>query len=184
MAQDFERTITNNIDTSFVTIRAASDSDDASSEVSSAALRDEIAATRLDGVSGPVFFDGYNDRGDSTMTVVFADADEDTGWREVGTVRTTPARCVFPFSYNGIEYDECATVDRPMPWCATGTDSSGRYNGQWKACGADPEDEEDAELIAEAVDAEIHTPTSSGRRRGTPPPARCPPTTFAPRAQR
>ena len=29
MAQDFERTITNNIDTSFATVRAASDSDDA-----------------------------------------------------------------------------------------------------------------------------------------------------------
>ena len=29
MAQDFERTITSNIDTSFATIRAASDSDDA-----------------------------------------------------------------------------------------------------------------------------------------------------------
>lgn len=43
-------------------------------------------------------------------------------------------RCVFPFKYRGITYDGCTKANHPRLWCATKTDPSGNYIGQWGDC--------------------------------------------------
>merc|ERR1712226_498753 len=37
----------------------------------------------------------------------------------------TGDKCVFPFSYQGVEYYRCTYADSPTPWCATQVDSAG-----------------------------------------------------------
>ena len=53
------------------------------------------------------------------------------GTREVCVTTGGPdpgANCVFPFTYNGVEYNGCTSVDsvNSVPWCST----SAIYNGQ------------------------------------------------------
>jgi len=40
--------------------------------------------------------------------------------------------CVFPFEYNGIQYEECTTVDKGngVAWCSRDKE----YNGHWRDC--------------------------------------------------
>ena len=44
--------------------------------------------------------------------------------------------CIFPFSYKGIEYTECTTIDNDRKhWCATKVDTNGSYiDGKWGNC--------------------------------------------------
>merc|ERR1712232_1469957 len=35
--------------------------------------------------------------------------------------------CVFPFSYAGVVYTECATVDQSGPWCSTSITAAGEH---------------------------------------------------------
>ena len=45
--------------------------------------------------------------------------------------------CIFPFTYNGVEYTECPSVGNSgVPWCATVVNASGSYiSGKWGNCG-------------------------------------------------
>ena len=55
------------------------------------------------------------------------------------TLSTCPQRCVFPFSYKGLEYGSCTTADNGgVAWCSTATDHRGRYvAGRWGDCEED-----------------------------------------------
>ena len=42
--------------------------------------------------------------------------------------------CVFPFKYNGVEYNSCTTEGNgDTLWCATSVTADGTYNG-WGEC--------------------------------------------------
>ena len=50
------------------------------------------------------------------------------------------ASCVFPFTYQGVQYNHCASVSEDggagQPWCSTGTDGNGNYiTDIWGYCG-------------------------------------------------
>jgi len=49
---------------------------------------------------------------------------------------TQNVSCIFPFSYKGLEYSQCTTVDNHgVPWCSTGLDHRGHHiKGQWGNC--------------------------------------------------
>merc|ERR1719195_1235494 len=50
-------------------------------------------------------------------------------------VTQSGSNCVFPFKYNNVEYYQCTYADSPVPWCATGTDSTGTViPNQWGDC--------------------------------------------------
>ena len=51
----------------------------------------------------------------------------------------TNESCVFPFSYRGVEYGECSTIDNAgVLWCSTATDHVGHYvEGKWGQCASD-----------------------------------------------
>ena len=38
--------------------------------------------------------------------------------------------CVFPFNYNGVEYNGCTTIDADLPWCFIDE------TGNWGYCGS------------------------------------------------
>ena len=40
------------------------------------------------------------------------------------------SRCAFPFTYKGVSYDECITLDHDDRWCST----TSVYNGTWGNC--------------------------------------------------
>jgi len=43
--------------------------------------------------------------------------------------------CVFPFTFDGVEYNECAPgTSQPHPWCATSFQSDGKNIDSWKVC--------------------------------------------------
>ena len=43
--------------------------------------------------------------------------------------------CIFPFTYKGVEYDECATNAAGRGWCATKVDGNLKYvSGNWGYC--------------------------------------------------
>ena len=45
--------------------------------------------------------------------------------------------CIFPFSYYGQTYNHCITLhNNGVPWCPTGLDNNGSYNGFWNNCGS------------------------------------------------
>merc|ERR1712226_500942 len=47
----------------------------------------------------------------------------------------TGDKCVFPFSYQGVEYYRCTYADSPTPWCATQVDSVGVVvTNKWGDC--------------------------------------------------
>merc|ERR1719277_960967 len=47
----------------------------------------------------------------------------------------TGDQCVFPFSYQGVEYYRCTYADSPTPWCATQVDSAGVVvTNKWGDC--------------------------------------------------
>ena len=46
---------------------------------------------------------------------------------------TTSDGCVFPFSYLGVTYLTCSSVNSDQPWCATSVDTSGNYI-TWQYC--------------------------------------------------
>ena len=47
---------------------------------------------------------------------------------------TSGERCVFPFKYDGIDYDSCTYKDNgETPWCATTVTSDGAYD-DWGNC--------------------------------------------------
>merc|ERR1712013_270265 len=47
----------------------------------------------------------------------------------------TGDKCVFPFSYQGVEYYRCTYADSPTPWCATQVDSAGVVvTNKWGDC--------------------------------------------------
>jgi len=50
---------------------------------------------------------------------------------------TTNDQCIFPFSYKGVEYSSCSTVDNNgEQWCSTRTDHTGGHvQGSWGQCG-------------------------------------------------
>ena len=49
------------------------------------------------------------------------------------TTSNTP--CVFPFTYQGVEYSQCSYADSPRPWCATATRSDGTViTNRWGDC--------------------------------------------------
>ena len=50
---------------------------------------------------------------------------------------TTNDQCIFPFSYKGVEYSSCSTVDNNgEQWCSTRTDHTGAHvQGSWGQCG-------------------------------------------------
>ena len=56
-----------------------------------------------------------------------------TGGSDVG------ATCVFPFTYQGVQYAFCPSddgSDSGQPWCSTGTDDNGNYiTDIWGYCG-------------------------------------------------
>merc|ERR1712243_398603 len=53
-----------------------------------------------------------------------------------GQMTVSCPQCKFPFTYRGIKYRECTTVDNGgIPWCATTTHSNGDSN-LWKNCDA------------------------------------------------
>ena len=46
------------------------------------------------------------------------------------------APCVFPFTYNGVTYTDCTSVDDGQAWCSTATDDDGNHiNNFWGYCG-------------------------------------------------
>jgi hypothetical protein len=52
----------------------------------------------------------------------------------LATCTTPKGDCVFPFLYNGVEYNSCASTGDSRPaWCFVGT----RIGPDWSACGAD-----------------------------------------------
>merc|ERR1719209_804929 len=47
----------------------------------------------------------------------------------------TGDKCVFPFTYQGVEYYRCTYADSPTPWCATQVDSAGVVvTNKWGDC--------------------------------------------------
>mmetsp|Transcript_15451 Transcript_15451/g.23322 ORF Transcript_15451/g.23322 Transcript_15451/m.23322 type:complete len:779 (+) Transcript_15451:122-2458(+) len=55
--------------------------------------------------------------------------------------------CNFPFTYGGVQYNECTDVEEPRPWCSIQTSSNGQHvTGQWGYCL-----EEEAELVQKVV---------------------------------
>ena len=44
--------------------------------------------------------------------------------------------CIFPFTYNGEQYQTCTTVDSILPWCPTRLDSHG-MPVDWEYCQQD-----------------------------------------------
>ena len=42
--------------------------------------------------------------------------------------------CIFPFKYNGVEYNECTDVQWKNKWCATATNWKDEYIGAWGDC--------------------------------------------------
>lgn len=54
-------------------------------------------------------------------------------------------KCVFPFTYYGVTYNDCSTIGSggvgtwPYPWCATAVDAAGEYTGAWDKCGCNIE---------------------------------------------
>ena len=47
---------------------------------------------------------------------------------------------MFPFTYKGISYDKCTTVDNVNPWCSTLTNAEGEHvdgEGKWGYCPSD-----------------------------------------------
>ena len=38
----------------------------------------------------------------------------------------SPNECQFPFVYKGVEYNNCTTVEKTQPWCATIVKKKGR----------------------------------------------------------
>ena len=53
---------------------------------------------------------------------------------ELVTVSGTGPQCVFPFTYNGVEYTECTDVDVWYgTWCAT-TDDLENNPDMWMRC--------------------------------------------------
>merc|ERR1719222_1271740 len=47
----------------------------------------------------------------------------------------TGDKCVFPFTYQGVEYYRCTYADSPTPWCATQVDSTGVVvTNKWGDC--------------------------------------------------
>lgn len=43
-----------------------------------------------------------------------------------------PDECHFPFHHDGVQYDECTSVDHTQPWCYL--DIAGQVSGKWKNC--------------------------------------------------
>ncbi len=53
------------------------------------------------------------------------------------TIGSDSEPCTFPFSYNGIEYDQCTSADAAegAVWCATETQNNGTViEGRWGDC--------------------------------------------------
>ncbi|MFC6633241.1 alkaline phosphatase D family protein [Microbulbifer taiwanensis] len=47
-------------------------------------------------------------------------------------------RCVFPFSYGGVQYRRCTSEDHDRPWCYLSVDASGKgVAGEWGNCAAE-----------------------------------------------
>jgi len=47
----------------------------------------------------------------------------------------TGDKCVFPFTYKGVEYYQCTYADSPTPWCATQVDNAGIVvTNRWGDC--------------------------------------------------
>merc|ERR1719205_498798 len=47
----------------------------------------------------------------------------------------TGDQCVFPFTYQGVEYLRCTYADSPTPWCATQVDDAGVVvTNRWGDC--------------------------------------------------
>ena len=43
--------------------------------------------------------------------------------------------CVFPFTFQGLEYFECPTIEHNQPWCPTEVYENGSYvDKQWGNC--------------------------------------------------
>jgi hypothetical protein len=43
--------------------------------------------------------------------------------------------CVFPFTYNGVQYNECTSIDEPAPWCNVDADQEDGFSWGFCACG-------------------------------------------------
>lgn len=55
-----------------------------------------------------------------------------------GCHTTDGTACVFPFTYVGVTYVACTSVDNNVPWCSTRTGVSGNHvSGYYGNCGAD-----------------------------------------------
>jgi len=78
------------------------------------------------------------------------DRKEDRGWISGSkscdkiTCKTEKGKkCVFPFKYKNVLYTECTRRGGGLfgtglfaaPWCSTGVDGNGNYNGAWGKCG-------------------------------------------------
>merc|ERR1712233_167234 len=62
--------------------------------------------------------------------------------------------CIFPFTYNGVEYYRCTYADSPTPWCATMVDPNNTVvTNNWGDCSTSqfsncPEDTPDLPLTS------------------------------------
>ena len=65
------------------------------------------------------------------------DSDENyVTWAYCGWGNTNDDQCAYPFTYNEVEYTECAGQDSSSPWCATAVYDNGAYYS-YKTCDAD-----------------------------------------------
>ena len=58
-------------------------------------------------------------------------------------------QCVFPFSYEGVTYEDCTSVgNNGTDWCSTEVDENGEYvSGKWGNCGSGCIKDNDALLL-------------------------------------
>jgi hypothetical protein len=44
--------------------------------------------------------------------------------------------CVLPFTYNGVQYNECTSIDEPAPWCNVDADQEDGFSWGFCVCPA------------------------------------------------
>jgi len=63
--------------------------------------------------------------------------------------------CIFPFTYQGLTYNDCTTDGDKIPWCATATDKNGHLIlDQWGYCSNECQTNPHSEEIPSGFDGE------------------------------